>query len=180
MAGGGTSEAMKVSDVFILLGTSILMAGFLMHAWVEPVPLVSEEPGEGVKVEKSAMLFKNDKLLIDISVENGQSLIVTIVSKIGMNQLIPVEITNSNGNTDFSYEFTAEERTDAIIFIELYPSAGSMGEDGNTVNAEAIINVQRSLLYDFIVYPIGALLLSFGLYKRKEEQSHEAIDAELN
>ena len=178
MAGGGTSEAMKVSDVFILLGISILMAGFLMHAWVEPVPLVNEEPGEGVKVEKSAMLFKNDKLLIDISVEKGQSLTVMIDSKLGMEELLPVDIANSNGETDFSYEFTAEERIDAVIFIELDPSS-SEGE-GGLVEAEAIINVQRSLLYDFIVYPIGALLLSFGLYKRKEEQSHEPIDAEIN
>lgn len=177
MAGGGTSEAMKVSDVFILLGISILMAGFLMHAWVEPVPLVNEEPGERVQVEKSAMLFKNDKLLIDISVEKGQSLTVMIDSKLGMEELLPVDIANSNGKTDFSYEFTAEERIDAVIFIELDPSPMSIG---GVVEAEAIINVQRSLLYDFIVYPIGALLLSFGLYKRKEEQSHEPIDAEIN
>ena len=82
------------------------------------------------------------------------------------------------GKTDFSYEFTAEERIDAVIFIELDPS--SFEGEGGLVEAEAIINVQRSLLYDFIVYPIGALLLSFGLYKRKEEQSHEPIDAEIN
>ena len=35
-------------------------------------------------------------------------------------------------------------------------------------------------MFDFIVYPIGALMLAFGLYKRKEEKITEPIDAEIN
>ena len=31
---GGSAQAMKISDVFIVVGISILVAGFIMHAWV--------------------------------------------------------------------------------------------------------------------------------------------------
>ena len=60
MAGGGTAEAMKVSDVFILVGISILVAGFVMHAWVDS-EILTNEPGESAVLEKSAILMKNDK-----------------------------------------------------------------------------------------------------------------------
>ena len=61
MAGGGTAEGMKVSDVFILIGISVLVAGFIIHSWVAPEVLESED-GESAVIEKSALLLKNDKL----------------------------------------------------------------------------------------------------------------------
>ena len=167
MAGGGTAEGMKVSDVFILIGISVLVAGFIIHSWVAPEVLESED-GESAVIEKSALLLKNDKLVINLDVETGDTIYVTVNAGDEQYQLIPLSADSSD------YEFTAKESGEYQIQIQVNPS--SEGQ----VEGSAVINVQRSLMFDFIVYPIGALLLSFGLYKRKEEQSNAAIDAELN
>lgn len=170
MAGGGSAEGMKVSDVFILVGISVLVAGFIMHAWVDSEVLESED-GENAVLEKSAMLLKNDKLLINLDVDTGQLADgISVSVYLGMEEykLNPVD------SDSLEYEFTAKESGDHLIIINVSPS--SEGQ----VEGSAIINVQRSLMFDFIVYPLGALLLSFGLYKRKEEKSAEAIDAEIS
>ena len=119
-------------------------------------------------IEKSALLLKNDKLVINLDVETGDTIYVTVNAGDEQYQLIPLSADSSE------YEFTAKESGEYQIQIQVNPS--SEGQ----VEGSAVINVQRSLMFDFIVYPIGALLLSFGLYKRKEEQSNAAIDAELN
>lgn len=167
MAGGGTAEAMKVSDVFILVGISILVAGFVMHAWVDS-EILTNEPGESAVLEKSAILMKNDKLLIDLDVVSGDSISVTVYFDGEENQLIP------KGDIDnLEYEYTAKEGGQHLVVIQVGASDG-------VVEGEVLINVQRSLMLDFMVYPLGALILAFGIYKKKEEKSAEPIDAELN
>lgn len=167
MAGGGTAEAMKVSDVFILVGISILVAGFVMHAWVDS-EILTNEPGEAAVLEKSAILMKNDKLLIDLDVESGDSIFVTVYFDGEENQLIP------KGDIDnLEYEYTAKEGGRHLVVIQVGASDG-------VVEGEVLINVQRSLMLDFMVYPLGALILAFGIFKKKEEKSAEPIDAELN
>ena len=167
MAGGGTAEAMKVSDVFILVGISILVAGFVMHAWVDS-EILTNEPGEAAVLEKSAILMKNDKLLIDLDVVSGDSISVTVYFDGEANQLIP------KGDIDnLEYEYTAKEGGQHLVVIQVGASDG-------VVEGEVLINVQRSLMLDFMVYPLGALILAFGIYKKKEEKSAEPIDAELN
>ena len=44
---------------------------------------------------------------------------------------------------------------------------------------EVFVDVDRQLLIDFIIYPLGALCLVFGLYKRKDEKMGESVDAVL-
>lgn len=167
MAGGGTAEAMKVSDVFILVGISILVAGFVMHAWVDS-EILTNEPGESAVLEKSAILMKNDKLLIDLDVVSGDSISVTVYFDGEANRLIP------KGDIDnLEYEYTAKEGGQHLVVIQVGASDG-------VVEGEVLINVQRSLMLDFMVYPLGALILAFGFYKKKEEKSAEPIDAELN
>ena len=63
MGAGGSAEAMKFSDVLILVGIGMLCAGFIMHGWVEN----SQLDADGTSTyEKSVYLLKGDKLLIDI------------------------------------------------------------------------------------------------------------------
>tara|TARA_B100001996_G_scaffold376028_1_gene356769 strand:- start:4775 stop:5278 length:504 start_codon:yes stop_codon:yes gene_type:complete len=167
MAGGGTAEAMKVSDVFILVGISVLVAGFVMHAWVDSEVLASED-GETAVLEKSAMLMKNDKLLIDLDIETANFVEVTVYAGLEEYQLVPVGDID-----DYEFEFTAKEGGQHLVIVEVGASDG-------VVEGEVLIDVQRSLMLDFMVYPLGALILAFGIYKKKEEKSVEPIDAELN
>ena len=178
MAGGGTAEAMKVSDVFILVGISILVAGFVMHAWVDS-EILTNEPGESAVLEKSAILMKNDKLLIDLDFEKsffetGNYFAPTVTVYVGFekHELVPV-----GDIVDYEFEYTAKEAGQHFVVVEV--PERFMPDDG-VVEGEVLFDVQRSLMLDFMFYPLGALILSFGIYKKKEEKSVEPIDAELN
>jgi len=174
MAGGGNTEAMKVSDVFILVGISMLAAGFIMHAWVSPVEYEIED-GESEIIEKSFLLMKNDKLDIIIDHEGSNPIYVTVYSGGDSYQLIPQNMQFST-DLELQYDFTAEESGNYMVNIRV----GSNNGDNINSSGQIIIDVQRSLMLDFIVYPIGAIMLAFGLYKRKQNQSAEVMDAELN
>ena len=41
------------------------------------------------------------------------------------------------------------------------------------------VDVKRVLMLDFIIYPIGAAILIYGLQKRRNELETSSIDAEL-
>ena len=116
MAGGGTAEGMKVSDVFILIGISVLVAGFIIHSWVAPEVLESED-GESAVIEKSALLLKNDKLVINLDVETGDTIYVTVNAGDEQYQLIPLSADSSE------YEFTAKESGEYQIQIQVNPSS---------------------------------------------------------
>ena len=63
MGAGGSAEAMKFSDVLILVGIGILCAGFIIHGWVGNIEL-DDEDEEGYV--KTAHLLNGDKFTIDI------------------------------------------------------------------------------------------------------------------
>ena len=177
MAGGGSAQAMKISDVFILVGISILVAGFIMHAWVSSEAYEFE--GEDIEtVEKSFVLFKNDKLDLEVTIPSEHSVTV-IISKEGVStELEPISESLSDVleiDSTF-YKFTADSSGEYMMFIEFEPNNGnasfSMGE--------IFVDVQRNLFIDFLPYPIGAISLAFGIHKRKEENSSEVIDAEID
>ena len=42
MAGGGSAPAMKMSDVFILIGVTFLIGGLFIHGFVSPVNVDAE------------------------------------------------------------------------------------------------------------------------------------------
>ena len=177
MAGGGTAQAMKISDVFIVVGISILVAGFIMHAWVssEQYEIDSTENGS---IEKSFVLFKNDKLELEVSPPSVHSVSVQISHGAEVTDLLPVMEPNSDLSalSNLIYQFTADSRGEYLLFIVFTPT----GESDDSSNGEISVDVQRNLFIDFLPYPIGAISLAFGIHKRKEEKSIEAIDADLD
>ena len=177
MAGGGTAEAMKISDVFIVVGISILVGGFIMHAWVSSEQYNFQETEEEI-IEKSFVLFKNDEVEIEISAPQEHSVFVGIYSEDETLRLEP-DMESSGIYVDggvLVYTLSAKSSGEYLVFIQFD------GKNGNKSNSsgEILIDVERSLLIDFIVYPIGAISLAFGIHKRKEEKSTETIDAEID
>jgi len=77
---------------------------------------------------------------------------------------------------DFVYEIKSNKDYNLVISVN--------GED-NTSITEVVISIDRQSMLDKIVYPVGVLLLVFGLYKRKEEKEiesskEEILDAEID
>ena len=49
----------------------------------------------------------------------------------------------------------------------------------NAGGGQVDVDVKRVLMLDFIIYPIGAAILIYGLQKRRNELEMSSIDAEL-
>ena len=65
---------------------------------------------------------------------------------------------------------TLESKEYGEYKIEITVDSGSVELD---------VDISRAMMLDFLIYPIGAAILIFGLQKRGIEQSNESIDAEL-
>ena len=176
MAGGGSTEAMKVSDIFILVGISILVAGLVMHGWIDAEEYVAE--GDKIaEVSKSMQLMKKDRIEIEVEFESSQVL-VSVFQGDTLTNLVPYELNDMDESVKTAkYKFDAESSGEHFVLIQVSDDSGT---NTTIIEGEVIIDVQRSLMLDFITYPIGALMLSFGLYKRKEDKSSEVLDAEIN
>ena len=67
MGAGGSADAMKFSDVLILVGVGVLCAGFIIHGWVEKTSIDYEENPE---YSKSLTLLDGDKVIIEVECIN--------------------------------------------------------------------------------------------------------------
>ena len=176
MAGGGSTEAMKVSDIFILVGISILVAGLVMHGWVDPDEYIAEG-NETAEVSKSMQLMKNDRIEIEVNYDSGP-VEVLIYYDDSFSSLSPYDLDGKDGEMKTArYKFDADSAGDYFVSVQISDDTGT---NETKIKGEVIIDVQRSTMLDFITYPIGALMLAFGLYKRKEDKSNEVLDAELD
>ena len=163
MGAGGSAEAMKFSDVLILVGIGMLCAGFIMHGWVEN----SQLDADGTSTyEKSVYLLKGDKLLIDIEsiTESSGEIAIYFDSELIDNE----RFTLISGQKESMPTLESSEYGEYQVVITV--DSGSIELD---------VDVSRTLMLDFLIYPIGAAILIYGLQKRGVELSNQSIDAEL-
>lgn len=162
MGAGGSADAMKFSDVLILVGIGMLCAGFIIHGWVESTPIASEDEKP---YEKSVHLMNGDELYIDIACEidcEGEAIITRDSEQV---YLYGFQLLSGEETDDY---FQSDEYDGYKLVITLDSGSG-----------EVYVDVKRTLMLDFIIYPIGAAILIFGLQKRRNEIDNASIDAEL-
>lgn len=162
MAGGGSAPAMKMSDVFIVLGVTFLIGGLFMHGLVSPTSLDSDsEP-----YSNGASLLKGDSIEFTINIENQSALVLEVKDEDGSTVLIESHVLASGDEKVIPFE--AEEKGFYTYTVEFSEGSG-----------ELLVDVDRKLLLDFLIYPLGIICMVFGMAKRKDEQSKESIDAVL-
>jgi len=153
---------MKMSDVFILLGVTFLVGGLFIHGLVSPVPLDADaEP-----YSNGASMLKSDTLEFTITAENMSTVDVEIVDENGDVALQESFSLSSGDSTSIKYE--AEEKGFFSYTVNFSEGSGAV-----------VVDVDRKLLIDFIIYPLGAVCLIFGFAKRKDEQMNDSVDAVL-
>lgn len=162
MAGGGTAPSMKMSDVLILVGMSVLVGGLIMHMWVAPASLDSEDP----TLESGASLLEEDTLTFEVEAASESEITIKVMDEGGAT--VADETWSVASGEGLEWEFKATEG--GFYTYEVTFDSG----DG-----EVIVDVSRQSMIDFIAYPLGILLIGYGLYKRSFEID-EVIDAELD
>ena len=168
MGAGGSADAMKFSDVLILVGIGILCAGFIIHGWVETTPISNEDDNP---YEKSVHLLKGDELNIVVMCDEGSSVgtscggELTIIKDGEVSSQLDFQITADENLEEY---FKADEYGEYKVEISLDSGSGAVDVDG-----------KRALMLDFIIYPIGAAVLIYGLQKRRAEMNNGSVDAEL-
>jgi hypothetical protein len=161
MGGGGTAPAMKMSDVFILTGLTMLLGGLFMHAWVSPI----DHDGEAPPYTNGASMMKGDAFDLRITVEDETTLRIVLMDE--KNAIISAE----------SFVLAAGELHKEVITME---EAGYFTYEIDTKGVDAAIEttIVRKYMIDMLPFPIGAMLLAFGLYQRRDGND-EVMDAEL-
>ena len=161
MAGGGTAPSMKMSDVFLLIGMSVLIGCIIMHAWTASTTLDEASP----TLESGASMLKEDTLTFELSPGKNASITIIVLSEDGST--VADESWSPVEGEGFEYTFTATEGG-----FYTYTVTYESGE------GEAFVDVNRNTMIDFIAFPIGAACVAFGVYKRNMEFD-EVLDAEL-
>ena len=172
MAAGGTAPKMKMNEVFILTGTTLLLGALFMHTWVSPVVL--DEGSE--PYTNGASMMKGDAFQIDITVDNETT--VRLVFYDDEKNIISAESIVLAAGEKVSKNLEASEGGYYTYEVDTKGVSGTLELD-----------IERKLMIDLLPFPVGALLLAFGLYQRKADttspttdalQSDEILDAELD
>tara|TARA_B110000459_G_C16564423_1_gene473195 strand:- start:299 stop:829 length:531 start_codon:yes stop_codon:yes gene_type:complete len=166
MSGGGTAPAMKMSDVFILVSISILVGSLIMHSWPEPENINNDLPHS-----KNLSLSEGDEIKMQFSTSNATTVTISLEGEV-VKEIIMIE----DSKDEFVYVAKSSKDYNLVISVD--------GEDDAAIT-EVVISIDRQSMLDKVVYPVGVLLLVFGLYKRKEEKQlesskEEILDAEID
>lgn len=156
MGGGGEAPPVKGEDVIILIGASILLVTLILHAWVTPTKLLSTENEDGEE-QIDYYVVSHDMSagdIFEIEVVSGS---VMIEMKFGNDETY---MTEDNSNSD-KWDFTADKSGEYFFNIsDVY--------DGNTTefSSEFVTSISRGIILDLIMYPIGLVILGFGMAKK--------------
>jgi len=148
MGSGGEAPPVRTNDVLILIGASILLAAFITHAWVKPI-VIGDDP-----VVSEHDLFSSDEVKITWA-GNISSIDILLA---GVEQTTPAFVENS-------MTFKAPESGTYNFTIE--------GDEG----VEVMVSTSRALMIDWLLYPIGGIMLAFGFWKKTLEGKGEILDA---
>ncbi len=162
MAGGGSAPAMKMSDVFILLGVTFLLGGLFIHGLVSPVGVDAESD----PYTSGASLLKGDSMQFTVEAANQSSFTLEVFDQSG--SVVLTESSTLASGESASVDFEANEKGFYSFSVEFSEGSG-----------DVLVDVDRKLLIDFIIYPLGAVCVVFGIAKRKDEQGKETLDAVL-
>ena len=153
MGAGGEAPPVKGEDVMILLGASIILVMLIIQTWVVPTNI--EEGPEKEFIVKYELSEGN---IFSLDVNEG---------------VVKPQVYSPSGeweafdNVEDDWEYTAEESgvySFKILAIE---------------DSEIEYSLSRGIIFDYILYPIGALILGFGIFKKIAAQEDEPIEALL-
>ncbi|MED6338775.1 MAG: hypothetical protein VYC12_07080 [Candidatus Thermoplasmatota archaeon] len=149
MGAGGAAPPVKSEDVMILIGSTILLTMLVIQAWSTPVSLNCNEEGCDY-FEVKYDLSEGD--VFTLEVKEGE---------VRPTVILPDESSDFIDNKDAEWEYKAE--TSGVHTFNF------------SVEEDSVIDysVSRGIIIDYGLYPIGALILAFGILKRISKETED-------
>ncbi|RJV00672.1 MAG: hypothetical protein DWC06_05340 [Candidatus Poseidoniales archaeon] len=155
MGAGGEAPPVKSEDVMILIGASILLLMFILQTWTVPTNITAGEENEfTIKYD----LSEGDTFSFDVVNGEVRPTVVLPDEERVFGDLV------GEGN---DWEYVAENSGVHIFTIVAF-------ED-----SEITYDMSRGILIDFALYPIGGLILGYGILKKVASADEEPLEAVL-
>ncbi|MCH1541031.1 MAG: hypothetical protein L7S56_06345 [Candidatus Poseidonia sp.] len=163
MGGGGAAPKMKMSDALILTGTTLLLGALFMHAWVVPITVGGDEP----PYQNGATMMSGDSFKAAITVENDTTLRLILMNSEG--EILDSESVVMIAGQTHPVRWEITESGYYTYEIDTKGSAATLD-----------VSVDRKYHIDMIAFPVGALLLAYGLYQHDESEEEEETELILD
>ncbi len=161
MAGGGTAPPLKISDVFLLVGVTLIIGTLFIQEWDQPVKI----NGDDGLFEGTSNSFDGDFLKIVVVVENESEVRIQIFED-GKEVEEIKQIVSAGGDIDLDRSSNGGE-LEWIVTLE------------EGVNGEVDVDLSRAYGLNFVPYLLGFAFAGYGLYRRMNESAEpeEILDA---
>ena len=153
MAGGGTAPPMKMSDVLLLIGVSLLVGTLFIQEWDQTkVIKAGEDPLEG-----TSRTFSGDILEITVVTKNGTDVEFQIYEDGEEVTGFPVtKFSDSNNKAEVSYESEGGKLSWKVVVK-------------SEADAEIDVDLRRAYFLNYLPYVLGALITAAGVAKKKTD-----------
>ena len=161
MAGGGTAPPLKISDVFLLIGVTLIIGTLFIQEWDQPTKMNgSEGPLQG-----TSQTFDGDSITIRAVVENASEVRIQIFED-GEKVEDVRESVADDGDVEKSYDSNGGE-LEWIVTLE------------EGVNGEVDVDLSRAYGLNFLPYVLGFAFAGYGFSRRMNEsvEAEEILDA---
>ena len=157
MAGGGSAPPMKMSDVLLLIGVSLLVGTLFIQEWDQTkVIKAGEDPLEG-----TSRTFSGDILEITVETKNGTDVEFQIYEDGEEVTGFPVtKFSDSNNKAKVSYESEGGKLSWKVVVK-------------SEVDAEVDVDLRRAYFLNYLPYVLGALITAAGVAKKKTDLHNE-------
>ena len=156
MGAGGAAPPVKSEDVMILIGSTILLTLLVIQAWSTPIA-----------VECDGEECETFEIKYDLSEGDTFSLNV-IEGEIRPTIILPDGSSDFDDNQKGNWEYDA--KSDGVHTFQI------LGLEDSSMD----YSVSRGIIFDYGLYPVGALVLAFGILKRiTKDVEEEALEALL-
>jgi hypothetical protein len=161
MAGGGAAPPLKMGDVLLLIGVSLLIGTLFIQGWDIPTKVkAGDAPLEG-----NSRTFSGDVLEIEVQTENQSNVRIEVFED--GDEVSDVELFSDESNpASFSYESNGGQLTWKVTL-----------EDD--VGGEIDVDLERAYFLNYVPYILGALITTAGVLKKNadEDNKEDPIDA---
>tara|TARA_B100001113_G_C20974368_1_gene563258 strand:+ start:52 stop:528 length:477 start_codon:yes stop_codon:yes gene_type:complete len=156
MGAGGAAPPVKSEDVMILIGSTILLTLLVVQAWSTPTTIYCEDD-ECETFEVKYDLSEGDEFTLEV-----------LDGEVRPNVILPDGSSSFGSNVKGDWSYTAE--SSGVHNFQL------LGLEESSIE----YSISRGIIIDYGLYPVGILILGFGIAKKVgKEKEHEPVEALL-